>query len=160
MTSPLSRLLFAIDPGTVHSGVIFLRGKELIKFGKVDNGAVLELIKNDTFDDISIEMIASYGMAVGQEVFETCVWIGRFMQAAHARPVPVPTRRITRREIKLHLCGTSQANDSNVRKRLVDIFGGVDVAVGNKKDPGPLYGVHLDVWSALAVGMTSLGIDS
>lgn len=149
-------MLLAIDPGTTHSGVVYMRGKELLKFGKIENGGVLELVKDSQYDDLSVEMIASYGMPVGQEIFETCVWIGRIMQAAHSRPVPVPTRRITRKEIKLHLCGSVRANDANVRKRLVDIYGGVDVAVGNKKEPGPLYGVHLDVWSALAVGVASL----
>lgn len=91
-------------------------------------------------------MIASYGMAVGAEVFETCVWIGRFMQA---HP-DLNMHRIKRGDVKMHLCHSMRAKDANIRQALIDRLG----APGTKKNPGKTYGVSGDVWAALAVAVT------
>ena len=104
---------------------------------------------------LAIEMVASYGMAVGAEVFGTCVWAGRFIQrwldAGGGEPVPV-----YRKEVKLHLCGSLRAKDSNIRAAIIDRFGpSKDKAVGLKASPGPLYGMKADCWSALAVAITA-----
>lgn len=111
-------------------------------------------------DILALESVASYGMAVGAEVFETCVWSGRFLQRWEDARGPSaevrPSQRIYRREVKLHLCGSSRAKDPNVRQALIDRYGpGKDVAIGRKATPGPLYGVTSHVWSALAVAVTA-----
>jgi hypothetical protein len=88
-------------------------------------------------------------MPVGREVFETCVWIGRFVQAWGAKHAMV-----YRSEVKSHLCHSAKAKDSNVRTALIDRWGGKVKAIGNKRAPGPLYGIAGDEWSALAVAVT------
>ena len=93
-------------------------------------------------------MIASYGMPVGREVFETCVWIGRFQQAWHD---PEAVRLVYRRDVKLHLCGSPKAKDGNIRAALIDKLG----PVGLKSAPGPLYGVKSHAWAALAAAVTA-----
>jgi hypothetical protein len=102
-------------------------------------------------------MIASYGMAVGREVFETCVWIGRFTQAWHA---PAAVELVYRQDVKLHLCGNPRARDANIRQALLDLFpragGGKTPQIGTKAKPGPLYGVSSHAWPALAVAITAL----
>jgi hypothetical protein len=146
--------MLAIDPGPVESAWVVYdttTGK-LAGFAKEPNAAVLALVLSSAhLSELAVEMIASYGMAVGREVFETCVWIGRFVQAwqggAH--------RFVYRRDVKIHLCGSMKAKDANVRQALLDLYGGKDKAVGKKASPGPLYGVSSDVWSALAVAVTA-----
>lgn len=104
--------------------------------------------------ELVIEMIASYGMAVGREVFETCVWIGRLEQMAEVRGRL--HRRLFRIEIKTHLCHAPNAKDANVRAALIDRYGpGKDLAIGRKAAPGPLYGMAGDCWAALAVACTA-----
>ena len=96
--------------------------------------------------------MSSYGKPVGNEVFETLVWIGRFLEAASKHH---PVVRITRREVKNHICrGHRKKNDSQVRSCLIERYGasGSD-AIGTKRNPGPLYGVTGDMWAALAVGV-------
>ena len=73
-----------------------------------------------------IEMIASYGMPVGKEVFDTCVWIGRFAEASG-----MPTNYIYRKDEKMNICHSKRAKDSNIRQALIDRFG----VVGTKKNP-------------------------
>jgi hypothetical protein len=125
--------------------------KQPLKWGKITNDQMLIRIDHSPTDKMVVEMIASYGMPVGQEVFDTCVWIGRFIEAC-----PGPHQLISRKDVKLHLCGTHRAKDTNVYHALLDLYGGGRaVAVGTKKAPGPLYGFKADCWSALAVAITA-----
>ncbi len=141
-------MLLAIDPGSEESAWMLYDAKEMM-FAKQPNRDVLELVRvrsERPGECCAIEMIASYGMPVGAEVFETCVWIGRFLQVFGADRV----HRITRNAVKNHLCHSSKAKDSNIRQALIDRFGGKQAI----KKGGALYGVSGDVWSALAVALT------
>ncbi len=102
---------------------------------------------------VACEMIAGYGMAVGREVFDTCLWIGRYWDAAEMARIPFT--QVFRREVKMHLCGNTSAKDANIRQALLDLYGpGKDVAVGKKASPGPLFGIKGDEWAALGVART------
>lgn len=147
-------MFLAIDPGSAQSAIVYMDGGKPVEYGIYQNDdlvSALRLICTHRVppQEVVVEMIASYGMAVGAEVFETCVWIGRFTEAATAK-----TYRLFRNEIKNHLCHSSKANDANIRQALIDRFGGKEKALGKKKTPGPLYGVHADIWAALAVACT------
>ena len=144
--------VLAIDPGPTESGFVVLRDGHVCDSGVLANEAMLERLKHHArVDDytLAIEMIASYGMPVGHEVFETCVWIGRYMQAWRS---PAAVRLVYRKDVKLHLCGSPRAKDPNVRQALLDKLG----PAGTKKAPGPCYGVKSHAWSALAVAVTAL----
>lgn len=150
--------LYAVDPGPVRSAVVLLDLDTLrpspgscIEDNEVTVRRFRHLTPGDG-DRLAVEMIASYGMAVGREVFETCVWIGRYVEAWKG-----PNARLVyRRDVKLHLCGQARAKDPNVRAALLDRFGpGRERAIGTKKAPGPLYGFRDDLWAALGVAVTA-----
>lgn len=142
-------MIFAIDPGTTKSAWVMLDDSlKPTRFGISPNEDLLADIGCVPSDyDFVIEMIASYGMAVGKEVFETCVWIGRFWEAAYGMR---SRNRIYRIDEKMNLCHSAQAKDANIRQALIDRFGDV----GTKRNPGWFYGVSKDVWAAIAVGVT------
>lgn len=144
-------MILAIDPGTTESAYVAYDGVP-VNFGKVPNHWLLDHINQiRSAESLAIEMVASYGMPVGAEVFETCVWIGRFIQAWRGNNEP---ELVYRREVKLHLCGQARAKDGNVRQALIDRFGGKDKAIGRKASAGPLYGISGDTWQALALAVT------
>jgi len=101
---------------------------------------------------VTLEAIESYGMAVGREVFETVFWTGRLFEAATRRGATVS--RLPRKTIKIHLCGSARAQDSNIRVALCDRFGGSERAKGTKNSPGPLFGIKSHERAALALGVT------
>ena len=152
--------LLAIDPGDVQSAYVIYDTDEgrPIEWDTLPNRGLL--LRMGFFgecrgDAVAIEAIASYGMPVGKEVFETCVWIGRFVQRWASFSHVTPTM-VYRRDVKLHLCHQGNAKDPNVRQALIDKFGpGKDRAIGKKASPGPLYGLTGDCWSALAVAVTA-----
>lgn len=148
-------MILAIDPGNTESAYCIIE-KETYKpleFGKIENNNLLERIS--MFKDIEcivVEKVASYGMAVGQTVFDTCEWYGRFIQKYCDTHDNFKINYIYRKEVKINLCNSVKAKDSNIRQALIDRFG----QVGTKKDKGFFYGFKADIWSGYAVGITYL----
>ncbi len=140
--------ILAIDPGTYESGYVVWDGKSIIAYGKVDNHKMLKIIADPPWDVelLAVERVASYGQRVGQEVFDTCMWTGRFIQAADAELLAF--KLIYRMTIKKYLIGSHTAKDADIRRRLLDVVG----PQGTKKAPGPTYGIKSDIWQALALG--------
>lgn len=145
--------VLALDPGDTQTGYCFIDAETLrpIRFGKEDNQRVLLLVQLEAYDLLVSERVASYGMAVGRSVFETCEWVGRYTQASHA-----PVVYIYRQEEKIHICHDSRAKDSNIRRALIDRFAQHDLknGRGTKKKPDWFYGFKKDVWAAYAAGIT------
>lgn len=106
--------VLAIDPGTAQSGWCILQEGRVMESGVMPNADMLIRVQQWPAQRLCIEMIASYGMPVGREVFETCVWIGRFTQAWRE---PAVVELVYRKDVKIHLCGTTKAKDPNLRRR-------------------------------------------
>jgi len=149
-------MILAIDPGCTESAYVILdENLKPIEFKKVLNqhleAIIVGALYNKDFKYFAIEMVASYGMAVGKEVFDTVFWIGRFWEiVSHWSKGEVTKTMIYRKDEKINLCQSMKAKDGNIRQALIDRFG----EVGVKKNPGWFYGVSKDVWSAIAVGVT------
>lgn len=155
--------ILAIDPGNTESGYVLVEhdGKEIRKVlnaGKIPNEDMFEVIvpPYDWYDCFAIEMVAGMGMPVGQEIFDTSFWIGRFWEHVEICGEQRDMKKIYRREEKLYLCGHSQAKDANIRQALVDRYapGQPNFGKGTKKNPGFFYGFSADMWAAMAVAVT------
>ncbi len=156
-------VIIGLDPGPYRSALVVYDGSRICEHCQAHNLNIVEWLivhgadrtyHGGTVGDgdtatLVIEQIAAMGMAVGAEVFMTAHWDGRFTQAWTQ-----PVEHLKRHEIKMHLCGSMRAKDPNIRAALIDKFGGAEWAIGTKKAPGPLYGLHGDAWSALAVATT------
>jgi len=142
-------MILAIDPGPVESAYVVLDRMNLkpLEFKKIDNEILLAVIDDWNVEHFALEAVASYGMAVGKEVFETVFWAGRFWQKASN---PSYKQLIYRKDEKMNLCGSMRAKDSNIRQALIDRFG----VVGTKAQKGWFYGFKSDIWSAYAVAIT------
>lgn len=139
--------ILSIDPGPVESAWLVLQDGRPMEFGMNPNYAILARIQIVGVP-VVCEMVASYGMPVGAEVFETVRWIGRFEQITVASRLKFDV--VYRKDVKMHLCQNMRAKDANIRQALIDKIG----PQGTKKSPGPTYGISKDVWSALAVAVT------
>lgn len=165
----MNETILAIDPGTTESAYVEYTEGRLGIFDKIPN---MELLRNiglwqmdadPRFGLMAIEMPACYGMAVGKSVFETCRWVGIFQHAFGVTSTHLVYRKSRNHEngvdsVAMHLCKNNRAKDPNVRQAILDRYeptgGGRTPQIGTKSQPGPLYGVSGDVWSALAVAIT------
>jgi hypothetical protein len=140
--------VLAIDPGPEQSACVGLdAGGRVQTHSLLPNADLcwrLRVVEKEGVL-LAVEMVASYGMPVGEEVFRTVLWIGRFIEAWNGPHLLIP-----RLEVKMHLCHDSRARDSNIRRALLDRFG----PAGTRRAPGDLYGVSGHGWSALALAVT------
>lgn len=146
--------ILGLDPGYERSALVRLVAGMPAGHWLAANDDIAWMLAHDHPIDfvLVLEQIESYGMAVGKEVFETVFWSGKF-----AATFDGPVVRIPRRAVKLALCHSAKANDSNIRAALIDHYGpGREKAIGTKKHPGPLYGITGDLLAATAVGLTYL----
>jgi hypothetical protein len=125
----------AIDPGTTHSAFVQFHNGKIVDHGHLPNEEIRQVLIGREYTRCACEMIASYGMAVGKETFDTCVWIGRFMECCLD---PEEVRLIFRKDIKIHVCDNAHAKDANVRQALIDMFpptgGGAIKQIGTKNN--------------------------
>lgn len=146
--------ILGIDPGPIDSAYCLIDSKDAkpIEFGIVNNEVLIKAINNN--EDINnkstiigIEMIKGYGQKAGNELFETCRWIGRFEECSLLNGFTVLL--IGRKKIVSSLTGTVTSGDSVMRKYLINRFGNV----GTKKNPGWFFGFKKDVWSSYCVAI-------
>lgn len=171
--------LLSIDPGNVQSAWILFTDGEITEFGITPNTDMPDHF--DGLEHVAIEYMRPRGNATAQEEFDTQFWAGRFVQALCGDDV-IPWTPVSRMQVKMHVCGKPTVKDAHIRRALIDDwYGGDATAIGNKKcrkckgkgtykrdvcgvcggskwlhPPGPLVGIHDDLWSALAIGITWL----
>lgn len=153
--------LLAIDPGNIQSGYVWLRDGKPLLFGIVANAEMLKGIDQffraepNNKKRVACEMIASYGMPVGFEVFDTCRMVGRIEERV-SDGWSGRVQLVYRKDVKQHFCHNQRANDATIWQAILDRFGGKAFAVGRKAQPGPLHGITSHCRAALAVGLYAL----
>jgi hypothetical protein len=156
-------IVLAIDPGNESTAFIIWDSKQkiILNKNKLSNCEFLNLLRQHSFQDtieiVAIEMISSYGMAVGQEIFDSCVWLGRYVEICSK--MGLKYKFIFRKTIKMHHCGSVQAKDGNVNKVLQQKYG----KDNSTKEPNKVYinefteknnsakYMNNDLWAAFAL---------
>lgn len=154
-------IVLGIDPGSEESGWVLYDAERrwVTDAGITENRQLRDLIAGGAFGSggpaphwLAIESMRSYTLKTNkgsaffpQQLIDTCVWQGRFMEAWPGRWAQVP-----RRDVKLYLLGRANGTDADVRAALLDQVG----PKGTKRDPGPTYGVSKHAWAALGVALT------
>lgn len=147
--------MIAIDPGNEKSAIVCFTGKRVAWIKHEPNALILGMLRNagDALQGkrVVIEMVASYGMIVGQEIFDTCKVVGQLQEAAESNGAQVTL--VFRKTVVGHICHSGKASDANVKQALKDRFG----QKGTKANPGIFYGVSgEDQWSAIAIATWGL----
>lgn len=142
--------IIAIDPGSKSSAWVCMDGAKITGCDICENAELRRVLyREDDHDYLAIEKVQSYGKPVGEDVFETVFWTGRFIEAFNSR-----FERIPRMAVKMYLCHNPRANDKDIRNAIMRMYGGEEAAIGCSEFPGPLFPVVTHLWAALGVGLT------
>lgn len=171
------RKILAIDPGTIKSA--YCIASEDYTFGpagKVENETVLRLVKECEYDEVAIECMESRflggehtaGQRIGSETYDTCIWIGRYMEAAATRGKQIA--RVYRSEERSRIIPSKRnrlpplpepaprGTDAQIRAALIRRFARHDMknGKGTAGNKDVFYGFRADMWSAAAVAVVYL----
>ena len=156
------RYIVGIDPGNNASAYCVIdEDMRPLSFAKQGNELMyctlvefLGTLPESSTIEVVIEGIASYGMPVGAEVFNTCIWIGKLMERFERADFPVSM--LYRKDEKMAICHSPKANDATIRQALIDRFAYSvpNKGKGTKKNQGWFYGFRADIWQAYAIAVT------
>lgn len=154
-------MILAIDPGPTKSGWVYIEARDgterVIAHGHEANVAVREKIRELADDGgltaVVIEDCRLRGQRAGYDLEFTLKWIGRFHEVVFRwcgfEAVVMPRSRVC-----YILTGDESCGDAGVRINLLDRYGpGKVKAVGFKASPGPLYGLRVHEYAALALAI-------
>lgn len=141
----------AIDPGTTQSAGVVWQDGELVDRLLEDNSRVRQWLEEQPHNaeqpvSFVFEKVSSYGMPVGESIFQTCFWTGIFIEKTSHKRAPIYL--VPRTTIKKLL---KARNDSGVRRRLIERFG----EPGTKANPGFTYGLKKDLWQAFGLAVVT-----
>ena len=157
--------ILAIDPGTRESGMVIWQhdpgGEPRLHHTQVIGNEDLAAGLHDLgrtwppgFDVVWCEAVKSYGNIVGHDIEETMYWIGELRR--RTKDIPLPWHTVSRATVRTYHCRSRKANDSSVRKALLERYGYWEhgsTGQGVKEHPGLLYGVRKHAWQALALAV-------
>lgn len=120
-------MILGVDPGPLESAFALVsRGYCIFSADKFPNERFWDRRDSPLYcrevEEVAVESIQSYGMAVGRSVFDTCYTIGRIQQICCE--IPVPCYLYPRPEYARALAGGSRITDSLLRRSLLLRFGG------------------------------------
>jgi len=141
-------LLLSVDAGTTKSAYVVVDTVDyrIISSGKVDNDELMQIIKNEYYDDIVFEMISSYMNRIGDSTIQTIKWIGRFEQQVYING-DIP-KEMKRYEVKTELCGSMKAKDKDIIMYLEMRFG-----KKTKAKDSWFAGITADQWQAYGLAI-------
>lgn len=155
-------LVLGIDPGPTSSGlVMYSPADEVVAWA--ESAASLSDVRQamDSMsrgDLVLIERVESYGIP-GNSLLDTAEVVGRLREYGEGRGLRVEV--MTRREVCRQLDVTGGGKDRQVREVCLALHGRErSVAVGTKRQPGPLYGVSGHAWQALGLVLAWLRRDA
>jgi hypothetical protein len=148
--------ILSVDPGSLYTAYVVLETDsedtnyvKIIDKNKIDNKLFNMFIMNFFSEDatriVVFEKVESYGMPVGESVFSTVLWTGRFIGSTNSPYQFLVPRKL----VKMHFCGCTRAKDGNVIQALKDKYGDK----GTKLNKGFFYGFAKDTWQAAALGL-------
>ncbi len=135
---PAPPRILGIDPGSTASGVCVYDpaiSSPVVYAAKVDNVALLAALRARELPGVSlsgphvmvVEMMQARGMPTANAELRTLVWLGRLIEGWGGE-----WAEVFRKDVKMNLCGKVTANDGNIRRALIDRFGG-DAAIASVK---------------------------
>lgn len=178
MAAKEAERILAIDPGTTESAyVVGTKDYGIISHAKVPNAQIIDLIERGGCDVLVVECMEARTLnvtiskdgkkpppqKVGDETYETCYWIGRFMEAAYRKNMMV--HRVRRGQEQHYIVPSTRnklprlpepvpkSKDAKIRAGLVMRFAKFDKKTGKGKAAckDTFYGFKTDEWMAFAV---------
>jgi hypothetical protein len=134
--------ILSIDPGSRYTGVVIYDSvKDTIPYKNAfenDNEGVIALLRSlgppfqeHIVNKVVIEGVKSYGQIVGDDVFETLMWIGEFRRVC--KDLGLPYTFVIRKTYVTHLTGNPRSKDTNVRACMIERWGYQDIAIGGRR---------------------------